>query len=130
MKSLQKAAEVVGVVSWGRAPNNSGSYNSWPHKTGFFRDGGEYIRFYRRFFLNWYSKVLIDHVDRVLAMANLAVEDFLIAAKLFGIYWWFKTASHAAEQSARYYVLSHRDGYASIAAMLKQHEAALNFTCV
>ncbi|XP_021716982.1 beta-amylase 2, chloroplastic-like isoform X3 [Chenopodium quinoa] len=91
MKSLQKAAEVVGVVSWGRAPNNS---------------------------------------DRVLAMANLAVEDFLIAAKLFGIYWWFKTASHAAEQSARYYVLSHRDGYASIAAMLKQHEAALNFTCV
>ncbi|XP_021716981.1 beta-amylase 2, chloroplastic-like isoform X2 [Chenopodium quinoa] len=107
MKSLQKAAEVVGVVSWGRAPNNSGSYNSWPHKTGFFRDG-----------------------DRVLAMANLAVEDFLIAAKLFGIYWWFKTASHAAEQSARYYVLSHRDGYASIAAMLKQHEAALNFTCV
>ncbi|XP_021736865.1 beta-amylase 2, chloroplastic-like [Chenopodium quinoa] len=130
MKSLQKAAEVRGHVSWGRAPDNSGSYNSWPHKTGFFRDGGDYDSYYGRFFLNWYSKVLIDHGDRVLALANQAFEGFPIAAKLSGIHWWYKTASHAAELTAGFYNSSNRDGYAPIAAMLKQHEAALNFTCV
>ena len=170
MKSLQKAAKVRGHVSWGRAPDNSGSYNSWPHKTGFFRDGGDYDSYYGRFFLNWYSKVLIDHGDRVLALANQAFEGFPIAAKvrkqcfrpcftgicdfnvlstvegwnvlsllksrllfgaqLSGIHWWYKTASHAAELTAGFYNSSNRDGYAPIAAMLKQHEAALNFTCV
>lgn len=82
MKSLQKAAEVRGHLSWARAPDNAGSYNSWPDKTGFFRDGGDYDSYYGRFFLNWYSKVLIDHGDRVLALANLAFEGFSIAAKV------------------------------------------------
>ncbi|KNA20074.1 hypothetical protein SOVF_055720 [Spinacia oleracea] len=130
MKSLEKAAEVRGHLSWGRAPDNTGSYNSWPHKTGFFRDGGDYDSYYGRFFLNWYSKVLIDHGDRVLSLANLAFEGFPIAAKLSGIHWWYKTASHAAELTAGFYNSSNRDGYAPIATMFKKHEAALNFTCV
>lgn len=130
MKSLQKAAEVRGHLSWARAPDNAGSYNSWPDKTGFFRDGGDYDSYYGRFFLNWYSKVLIDHGDRVLALANLAFEGFSIAAKLSGIHWWYKTASHAAELTAGFYNPCNRDGYAPIAEMLKKHEAALNFTCV
>uniref|UniRef100_A0A803KZ92 Beta-amylase n=1 Tax=Chenopodium quinoa TaxID=63459 RepID=A0A803KZ92_CHEQI len=127
--------------------------------------------YYGRFFLNWYSKVLIDHGSRVLSLANQVFEGFPIAAKvrkqcfrpcftgicdfnvlstvegwnvlslmksktfvgaqLSGIhYWWYKTASHAAELTARFYIFNNWFGYAPIAVMLKQHEAALNFTCV
>ncbi|KAJ8450223.1 hypothetical protein Cgig2_033417 [Carnegiea gigantea] len=121
LKSLQKAAEARGHLSWARGPDNAGSYNSTPHETGFFRDGGDYDSYYGRFFLNWYSRVLIEHGDRVLSLANLAFEGFSIGAK---------TASHAAELTAGFYNPSNRDGYAPIAAMLKKHGVALNFTCV
>lgn len=50
--------------------------------------------------------------------------------QLSGIHWWYKTASHAAELTAGFYNPANRDGYAPIAAMLKKHGAALNFTCV
>ncbi|KAL9435109.1 hypothetical protein AB3S75_021383 [Citrus x aurantiifolia] len=130
MKSLSKAAEARGHLFWARGPGNAGSYNSTPHETGFFRDGGEYDSYYGRFFLNWYSQVLIDHGDRVFALANLAFEGTCISAKLSGIHWWYKTASHAAELTAGFYNPSNRDGYAPIAAMLKKHGVALNFTCV
>ncbi|XP_031283948.1 beta-amylase 2, chloroplastic [Pistacia vera] len=130
MKSLSNAAEARGHSFWARGPDNAGSYNSSPHETGFFRDGGDYDSYYGRFFLNWYSQVLVDHGDRVLALANLAFEGTNIAAKLSGIHWWYKTASHAAELTAGFYNPSNRDGYASIAAMLKKYGVALNFTCV
>ncbi|XP_022871280.1 beta-amylase 2, chloroplastic-like [Olea europaea var. sylvestris] len=130
MKSLEKAAEVRGHAFWGRGPDNAGSYNDKPHETRFFCDGGDYDSYYGRFFLNWYSRVLVDHGDRVLALANLAFEGTPVAAKLSGIHWWYKTASHAAELTAGFYNPCNRDGYAPIASMLKKHEAALNFTCV
>lgn len=82
MKSLKTAAELRGHSFWGRGPDNAGSYSSRPHETGFFRDGGDYDSYYGRFFLNWYSQVLIDHGDRVLALANLAFEGSCIAAKV------------------------------------------------
>ncbi|KAJ8623891.1 hypothetical protein MRB53_032421 [Persea americana] len=129
-KSLTKAAEARGHSSWARGPDNAGTYNSQPHETGFFCDGGDYDSYYGRFFLNWYSHVLVDHGNRVLSLAMLAFEGTCIAAKVSGIHWWYKTASHAAELAAGFYNPCNRDGYASIAAMLKKHEAALNFTCV
>ncbi|KAL8554585.1 hypothetical protein ACS0TY_002682 [Phlomoides rotata] len=67
MKSLKKAAEARGHSVWGRGPDDTGSYNSKPHETGFFRGGGEYDGYYGRFFLKWYSGVLIDHADQALA---------------------------------------------------------------
>ncbi|KAL8495257.1 hypothetical protein ACS0TY_019418 [Phlomoides rotata] len=130
MKSLKKAAEARGHSVWGRGPDDTGSYNSKPHETGFFRDGGEYDGYYGRFFLKWYSGVLIDHADQVLTLANLAFEGTHISAKLSGIHWWYKTASHAAELTAGFYNPANRDGYAPIASILKKHETALNFTCV
>lgn len=82
MKSLSKAAEIRGHTFWAKGPANAGSYNSKPHETGFFRDGGDYDSYYGRFFLNWYSQFLVDHGDRVLALANLAFEGSCIAAKV------------------------------------------------
>uniref|UniRef100_A0A5B6Z987 Beta-amylase n=2 Tax=Davidia involucrata TaxID=16924 RepID=A0A5B6Z987_DAVIN len=129
LKSLRKAAEARGHSFWARGPDNAGSYNSGPHETGFFCDGGDYDGYYGRFFLNWYSQVLVDHGDRVLSLARLAFEGTCIAAKLSGIHWWYKTASHAAELTAGFYNPSNRDGYAATMAMLKKHGAVLNFTC-
>ncbi|KAJ0963785.1 hypothetical protein J5N97_028907 [Dioscorea zingiberensis] len=130
MKSLRKAAEARGHSFWARGPDNGGNYNSRPHETGFFCDGGDYDGYYGRFFLNWYSQVLVEHADRVLSLSKLAFEGTCIAAKVSGIHWWYKTASHAAELTAGFYNPCNRDGYSSIAAMLKKHDAALNFTCV
>lgn len=129
LKNLRKAAETRGQAFWARGPDNAGSYNSQPQETGFFCDGGDYDGYFGRFFLKWYSQVLIDHGDRVLALAKLAFDGTCVAAKLSGIYWWYRTASHAAESTAGFYNPSNRDGYATIAAMLKKHGAALNFTC-
>ncbi|KAJ3693035.1 hypothetical protein LUZ60_012130 [Juncus effusus] len=130
MKSLRKAASQRGHLFWAKGPEKTGNYNSCPHETGFFSDGGEYDGYYGRFFLNWYSNVLIEHADRVLMLAELAFEGSKIAAKLSGVHWWYKTASHAAELTAGFYNPCNRDGYALIATMLKKHNATLNFTCV
>ncbi|WOH09476.1 hypothetical protein DCAR_0728933 [Daucus carota subsp. sativus] len=130
LKSLRRAAETRGHSFWARGPDNSGSYNSQPKETGFFCDGGDYNGHYGRFFLGWYSQVLIDHGDRLMALARMAFEGICIAAKLSGIYWWYKSSSHAAELTAGFYNPCNRDGYAPIMAMLRKHEAGLNFTCV
>jgi hypothetical protein len=50
--------------------------------------------------------------------------------QISGIYWWYKTASHAAELAAGYYNPCNRDGYAAITAMLKRNGVNLNIACV
>ncbi|CAI0472131.1 unnamed protein product [Linum tenue] len=129
MRSLRKAAEARGHPFWSRVPDNCGSYNSQPHETGFFCDGGDYDGYHGRFFLNWYSQILVDHGDLVLSLSKLAFEGTCTAAKvrLPSIHWWYKTASHAAELTAGFYNSCNRDGYAAIVAMLKKHGATLNF---
>lgn len=128
LKSLQKAAQARGHAFWARAPDNAGSYSSQPHETGFFCNGGDYDGYYGRFFLNWYSQVLIEHGDRVLSLAKLAFEETSIAAKLSGVHWWYKTASHAAELTCGFYNPCNRDGYATVMSMLNKHGVTLNFT--
>ncbi|KAL0907661.1 hypothetical protein M5K25_022082 [Dendrobium thyrsiflorum] len=126
IKSLRKAAEARGHSFWARSPENAGSYNSRPQETAFFCDGGDYDGYYGRFFLGWYSQLLVDHADRVLSLAKLAFEGTCIVAKISGVCWWYKTASHAAELTAGFYNPCNRDGYASIASMLKRHFVTLN----
>lgn len=82
LRSLRKAAEDRGHSSWARGPDNAGSYNSRPLETGFFCDGGDYDGYYGRFFLNWYSQIVVDHGDRVLSLAKLTFDGTRIAAKV------------------------------------------------
>jgi hypothetical protein len=63
-------------------PSNAGSYNSRPQETEFFKDGGDYCSPYGKFFLSCYSQTLIEHGDSVLKMANLALKDVKISAKV------------------------------------------------
>lgn len=81
-KSLRQSALSRGHLFWARGPDNAGYYNSRPHETGFFCDGGDYDSYYGRFFLNWYSGVLMDHVDQVLSLASLAFDGAEIVVKV------------------------------------------------
>lgn len=54
----------------------------------------------------------------------------LMSVQVSGVHWWYKTISHPAELMAGFYNCGHRDGYVPIVSMLKEHGAALYFTCV
>ncbi|KAL0305597.1 UNVERIFIED_CONTAM: Beta-amylase 2, chloroplastic [Sesamum radiatum] len=129
-KSLEDAAKERGGKFCGRKPEGTGSYNSRPNDTKFFCDGGEYNGSFGRFFLNWYSEILINHGDQVLAQANRAFAGIPTSAKVPGIHWWYNSRSHAAELTAGFYHQTGQNGYVPILLMLKKHKTALNFTCV
>ncbi|KAK4399264.1 Beta-amylase 2, chloroplastic [Sesamum angolense] len=112
-----------------RKPEDTGFYNSKPHETKFFSNLHAYDGFFGQFFLTWYSQVLIDHCDQVLAQANIVFE-YSTVAKLPCIHWWYNSKSHAAEFTAGFYHKTGRNGYVPNLLMLKKHKTALNLTGV
>ncbi|XVF86407.1 hypothetical protein PTKIN_Ptkin18bG0037400 [Pterospermum kingtungense] len=82
IKSLSKAREIRGHILCTRGPYNVGSYNSTSLEIGIFGDGGDYDNYYGKLFLSWYSQVLVDHVDCVLALACIAFEGTCIPSKV------------------------------------------------
>lgn len=130
---LKAAAERVGHPEWGHGgPHDAGDFNKWPEETGFFNSNhGSWNTPYGHFFLKWYSDMLIEHGSRVLALAAeiLGETGTVLAAKLPGIHWWYKSRSHAAELTAGIYNTQNRDGYKPVMRMLSKHGALLNFTC-
>ncbi|RLN41353.1 beta-amylase 3, chloroplastic [Panicum miliaceum] len=131
--SLEAAAVAAGHEVWGRGgPHDAGEYKQMPEETGFFRHDGTWSTEYGQFFLEWYSGMLLEHGDRVLAAAEAVFggTGATLSAKVAGIHWHYGTRSHAAELTAGYYNTRHRDGYAPIARMLAKRGAVLNFTCM
>lgn len=134
LASLQACACAAGHPKWGLGgPHDAGSYNEVPEASGFFHPHhGSWRSVYGDFFLSWYSQSLIAHGERVLAAATsvLAGTGVVMAAKLPGIHWWFRTWSHAAELTAGYFNTVERDGYDEVVRMFARQRAMLNFTCV
>ncbi|RCV43741.1 hypothetical protein SETIT_9G317500v2 [Setaria italica] len=131
--SLEAAAVAAGHEEWGRGgPHDAGEYKQMPEETGFFRRDGTWSTEYGQFFLEWYSGMLLEHGDRVLAAADAVFggTGATLSAKVAGIHWHYGTRSHAAELTAGYYNTRHHDGYAPIARMLAKRGAVLNFTCM
>uniref|UniRef100_A0A6M2F826 Beta-amylase n=1 Tax=Populus davidiana TaxID=266767 RepID=A0A6M2F826_9ROSI len=128
-QNLRKAAKLRGHSFWARGPDNAGQYNSRPHETGFFCERGDYDSYFGRFFLQWYSQSLIDHADNVLSLASFAFEDTKIIIKVPAVYWWYRTASHAAELTAGYYNPTNQDGYSPVFEVLKKHSVIMKFVC-
>ncbi|XP_071692805.1 beta-amylase 8 [Rutidosis leptorrhynchoides] len=128
-ESLCKASNLRGHDNWGRCPENAGSYNSHPHETGFFCEKGDYDSYYGRFFLRWYAQSLIDHANTVLSLANLAFEEIQISVKIPGVYWWYKSTSHAAELTAGYYNPANQDGYSALFQFFKKYSVVVKFVC-
>jgi beta-amylase len=134
LSSLKAAAAAAGKPEWGHGgPTDAGSYNNWPEDTIFFRrENGGWSTEYGDFFLSWYSRMLLEHGDRVLTGATsvFSASPVEISVKVAGIHWHYGTRSHAPELTAGYYNTRHRDGYLPIARLLARHGAVLNFTCV
>ncbi|KAH9604678.1 hypothetical protein KSS87_005878 [Heliosperma pusillum] len=130
-EDFRKAAVNKGHPEW-ELPYDAGEYNNTPEQTGFFRTNGTYTTDKGQFFLTWYSTKLLYHGDKILEEANKAFRGctLKLAAKVSGIHWWYNYHCHAAELTAGYYNLYHRDGYRPIARMLSRHHAILNFTCL
>ncbi|KQK15872.1 hypothetical protein BRADI_1g25440v3 [Brachypodium distachyon] len=127
---FKAAAAKAGHPEW-ELPDDAGEYNDTPEKTQFFKDNGTYVTEKGDFFLSWYSNKLIKHGDKILDEANKVFVGYTVqlAIKISGIHWWYRVPNHAAELTAGYYNLDDRDGYRTIARMLKRHHASLNFTC-
>ncbi|OMP03716.1 Glycoside hydrolase, family 14B, plant [Corchorus capsularis] len=129
--AFKEAAKKAGHPEW-ELPDNAGEYNDTPEKTEFFGPNGTYLTEKGKFFLTWYSNMLIKHGDEILEEATKAFLacKLKLAIKVSGIHWWYKSENHAAELTAGYYNLKTRDGYRPIARMLSRHDALLNFTCL
>ncbi|KAH9621769.1 hypothetical protein KSS87_009468 [Heliosperma pusillum] len=128
-QNLGKAAKSHGHSFWAKGPDNAGLYNSKPHETGFFCEKGDYDSYFGRFFLHWYAQMLVDHADNILSLATLAFDKIQIVVKIPSVYWWYKTASHAAELTAGYYNPTNRDGYSPVLEILKKHSVTMKFVC-
>jgi beta-amylase len=134
LSNLKAAAEAAGNPEWGNTgPTDAGEYNNWPEDAQFFKkENGGWTSDYGEFFLSWYSKMLIDHGERILSSAKAVFEPtgVKISVKIAGIHWHYGTRSHAPELTAGYYNTRFRDGYLPIAQMLARHNAVFNFTCI
>ncbi|DBA76677.1 hypothetical protein WJX79_002814 [Trebouxia sp. C0005] len=157
LADLKQAADAVGRPEWGcEGPHDCGDYNSPAWDTAFFvSSGGSWDTEYGNFFLSWYSNLLLQHADRILAAASEALNKpgrakraakvlkgkndevtycfepgCHLGAKLAGVHWWFKSRAHAAELTAGYYNTRERDGYAPLMEVLKKYHTHLSFTCV
>eukprot|EP01018_Ginkgo_biloba_P012651 Gb_23609 [translate_table: standard] len=130
--SLKACAEAIGKSEWGSdGPRDSGHYNQFPEETGFFRREGTWNTEYGRFFLQWYSEMLLAHGDRILTAAEAVFKgnEVKLSGKVAGIHWHYGTRSHAAEFTAGYYNTRETDGYIPIARLFSKHGVVLNFTC-
>ncbi|KAL3645571.1 Beta-amylase 3, chloroplastic [Castilleja foliolosa] len=131
--SLAAAAESIGKDDWGRrGPHDAGQYNQFPEDTGFFKRNGTWDSEYGHFFLEWYSKNLLEHGDKILSSAETIFHGTgaKLSGKVAGIHWHYNTRSHAPELTSGYYNTRHRNGYLPIARMLAKHGVVLNFTCM
>merc|ERR1712050_410935 len=75
---------------------------------------------------------LQNHGRNVLSAARQHLGDkVLLAGKISGIHWWYKSTHHAAELTAGYYNTNSRDAYAEIAEVFKSSaNAMVDFTCM
>ena len=133
--ALASAAQTAGHSEWGYAqPNNAGSWNSRPYNTGFFSSNGfdNYASDYGRFFLGWYSEMLMQHGDDVLSRAKKAFgnKKVELAVKVSGIHWWYDDNSHAAELTSGYYNTNNNDAYYTIAQRISKYADVFDFTCL
>ncbi|KAH9330101.1 hypothetical protein KI387_002209, partial [Taxus chinensis] len=130
--SLKACAEEIGKGEWGvGGPRDTGGYKQWPEETGFFKTNGSWNTPYGRFFLKWYSSMLLMHGERISAAAETIFRGTgsKLSGKVGGIHWHYGTESHSAELTAGYFNTSMNDGYLPIAQMFGRHGVTLSCTC-
>eukprot|EP00253_Pinus_taeda_P016413 PITA_16413 len=132
--SLRSCSEAVGKGDWGRdCPRDSRNYSQIPEDAGFFRGEGTWNTDYGRFFLNWYSEMLLAHGDRILSAAEgiFRASGAKLSGKVAGIHSHYNSNFQAAELTAGYYNTREQEpnGYVLISRLFIKRGAVLNFTC-
>lgn len=132
--NFKAAAKAAGHPEWDSPPTDAGGYNSNPDSTTFFRTNGGYASAYGKFFMNWYSNLLIEHGRNILreAVNIFKSSGTAVAMKVAGIHWWYNHASHAAEMTTGYVngnAITGQNFYARAASLCKELGVILDFTC-
>lgn len=131
--SLSARAQILGMQEWGNGgPAGTDGSRQNPEETSFFRaDGGCWNTPYGRFFLEWYSGMLLLHGERLCMIADAIFSGtgVTISGKVSGIHWHYYTCSHPSELTAGYYNTLLRDGYLPIAQMFARYKVALCCSC-
>ncbi|KAM0072295.1 putative beta-amylase [Helianthus debilis subsp. tardiflorus] len=130
LKSLKKESAKQGYEYCNIISEIEGSYDSDPDQVGFFSDEKKFDSFKTRFFLNWYSKTLVEHGDQVIFNAKKAFgRKRILNVKLSGVYWWYNhdTKSHAAELTTGFFNSMDNDGYDPLLKMLNKNGVGLKF---
>ncbi|XP_027341562.1 beta-amylase 3, chloroplastic-like [Abrus precatorius] len=133
LASLNASARNIGKREWGNGgPFGTGSLMQNPERTDFFRnDGGSWNTSYGKFFLDWYSDMLLLHGERICREAETIFRgtEVRISAKLAAIHWHFAIQSHPSELTAGYYNTYIRDGYLPIARMFSKYGFSMCCSC-
>ncbi|KAI6707005.1 hypothetical protein NL676_009967 [Syzygium grande] len=133
LASLNACAREIGMREWGSGgPIGTGNLMQDLENTEFFKsDDGSWNTAYGKFFLEWYSGMLLLHGERICREAETIFRGIEVntSAKVAGIHWHYGTESHASELTAGYYNTSTRDGYLPIARMFGRYGFTLCSTC-
>ncbi|OWM85195.1 beta-amylase 1, chloroplastic-like [Punica granatum] len=133
LASLNACAQEIGMREWGNGgPIGAGNLMHDPELTEFFRsENGSWNSPYGKFFLEWYSRMLILHGERICREAETIFRGIEVntSAKVASIHWHYGTQSHPSELTAGYYNTSTRDGYLPIARMFGRYGFTLCCTC-
>ncbi|KAK2439234.1 beta-amylase 3, chloroplastic [Trifolium repens] len=133
LASLNASARNIGKREWGNGgPFGAGSLMQNPERTEFFRnEGGSWNAPYGKFFLEWYSDLLLQHGERICREAETIFRgtEVHISAKLAAIHWHYDTQSHPSELTAGYYNTYNRDGYLPILRMFSKYGFTMCCSC-
>lgn len=132
LASLNACAREIGMHEWGNGgPIGTGNLMHNPEHTEFFRSNGSWNTPYGKFFLEWYSRMLLLHGERICKEAETIFRGIEVctSAKVAGIHWHYGTQSHPSELTAGYYNTSIRDGYLPIVRMFCKYGFTLCSTC-
>ncbi|KAK9266522.1 hypothetical protein L1049_021533 [Liquidambar formosana] len=133
LASLNACAREIGMREWGNGgPIGAGNLMHDHEQTEFFKSiNGSWNTPYGKFFLEWYSGMLLLHGERICREAGTIFRGTEVntSAKVAGIHWHYGTQSHPSELTAGYYNTSIRDGYLPIARMFGRYGFTLCCTC-
>ncbi|KAF5734976.1 Beta-amylase 1 [Tripterygium wilfordii] len=125
LASLNACARAIGILEWGHGgPIGASNLMQNPEHTEFFRSkDGSWSTPYGKFFLEWYSGMLLRHGERICREAEAIFRGTEVntSAKVSGIHWHYAINSHPSELTAGYYNTSTRDGYLPITRMLGRY---------
>ncbi|KAL4329628.1 hypothetical protein AHAS_Ahas13G0319100 [Arachis hypogaea] len=133
LASLNACARKIGKREWGDGgPFGAGSLTQNPEHTDFFKnEGGSWNTPYGKFFLEWYSNMLLLHGERICREAETIFRgtEVLISAEVAAIHWHYAIQSHPSELTAGYYNTFDRDGYLPIARLFSKYGFAICCSC-